>query len=139
MVELDGPFTSQFQSSSPQRRERARKSTLADRSTYAATRELAPSFPAVEGCLAWTRNGGSQDRVVAVVVGVTPHPGDGSTVTGRRTTGKVVQTTMSTEELDLMGDPLKDGQLWKRSLDLPGEPDAARSGLSGSEGAGRKR
>ena len=46
---------------------------------------------------------------------------------------------MSTEELDLMGDPPKDGQFWKRSPDLPGEPDAARSGQSGSEGAGRKR
>ena len=134
MVELDGPFTSQFQSSSPHRRERARKSTLTDRSTYAATRELTPFFPAAVGCLTWTRNGGSQDRVVAVVVGVTPHQGDGSTVTGRRTTGKVVQTTMSTEELDLMSDPLKDGPFWKRNHDLQGLPDAARSGLSGSRG-----
>jgi hypothetical protein len=70
----------QSRSSGPQRREHARKSVLADQSPYAATRELTLSFPVVVGCLAWTRNGGHQDRVVGVVVGIMPHPGDGSTV-----------------------------------------------------------
>ena len=48
-----------------------------------------------------------QHRVVVVVVGVTPHQGDGSAVTGRRTTGNDVQARMSPEALDLMRDPLR--------------------------------
>ena len=46
-----------------------------------------------------------QRRVIIVVVGVTPHQGDGSAVTGRRITGNVVQVPVGTEELDLMDDP----------------------------------
>src|SRR6266571_5288836 len=38
----------------------------------------------------------------------TPHQGDGSAVTGRRTTGNVVQAQGSTEELDLMCDPQRE-------------------------------
>jgi group II intron reverse transcriptase/maturase len=49
-----------------------------------------------------------QRRVVIVVVGVTPHQGDGSAVTGRRITGNFVQARISTEELDLMQDPLRE-------------------------------
>ncbi len=44
MVELEGPLTTQFRSSGPQRRERARKSALTGQRTYAATRDLIALF-----------------------------------------------------------------------------------------------
>jgi delta 1-pyrroline-5-carboxylate dehydrogenase len=49
-----------------------------------------------------------QRRVIGVVVGVTPHPGDGSAVTGQRVTGNFVQSLVSIEVLDLMKDPLRE-------------------------------
>ncbi|MGH8601515.1 MAG: hypothetical protein ACREXR_01655 [Gammaproteobacteria bacterium] len=49
-----------------------------------------------------------QRRVIVVVVGVTPHQGDGSAVTGRRITGNLVQSLVSIEVLDLMNDPLRE-------------------------------
>jgi RNA-directed DNA polymerase len=41
-------------------------------------------------------------------VGVTPHPGDGRTVTGRRATGDFVQAPVRLQGLDLMQDPLRE-------------------------------
>src|SRR5260370_25443999 len=79
------PITKQFRSSSPHRRERARKSALAGQSTDAATRDLIPLFRdrpqpvADQGQSALRRSEGDQRRVVIVVVGATPHRGDGST------------------------------------------------------------
>ena len=49
-----------------------------------------------------------QRRVIVLVVGVTPHRGDGSAVTGRRITGNFVQSLVSIEVLDLMNDPLRE-------------------------------
>src|SRR5215813_1735584 len=49
-----------------------------------------------------------QRRVIVIVVGVTPHQGDGSAVTGRRITGNFVQSLVSIEVLDLMNDPLRE-------------------------------
>src|SRR5215831_4313387 len=99
--------THQFhQSSRPHPRERARKSTLTRRHTFVATRDLAGLCLAFRaGASAWRMQESGQRRVVIVGVGVTPHRGDGSAVTGRRTTGNVVQAPVSTEELDLMCDP----------------------------------
>ncbi len=51
---------------------------------------------------------GDQCRVIIVVGGVTSTQGDGSAVAGRRITGNGVQAWMSTEELDLMRDPLQE-------------------------------
>ena len=53
-------------------------------------------------------NESGQRRVAIVVVGVTPHQGDGSAVTGRRATGDFVQAPVRIEELDLMDDPLRE-------------------------------
>jgi group II intron reverse transcriptase/maturase len=53
-------------------------------------------------------NESGQRRVAIVVGGVTPHQGDGSTVTGRRATGDFVQAPVRIEELDLMDDPLRE-------------------------------
>ena len=86
--EVDGyagwPTHQPHQSSSPQQRERARKSTLAGQRTFVATRDLAVLFLCDgahrPGWPAWTVSENSQRRVAIVVVGVTPHQGDGSTV-----------------------------------------------------------
>ena len=108
--EVDGyagwPTHQLHQSSSPQQPERARKSTLPRLDTFVATRDLAGLCLAPgPGASAWRMDEPGQCRVVLVVVGVTPHQGDGSAVTGRRTTGNIVQAQVRTEELDLMCDP----------------------------------
>jgi hypothetical protein len=108
---LGGPFTEQHRSSSPQQRERARKYTLADQSAFVATRDLIALLLAQftqPGWSAWKMNERGQRRVIVVVVGVTPHPGDGSAVTGQRITGNLVQSLVSIEVLDLMNDPLRE-------------------------------
>src|SRR5262249_16815939 len=92
--------------SSPHQRERARKSTLTRLHTFVATRDLTGlGLASGAGASAWRMQEPGQRSVVIVVVGVTPHRGDGSAVTGRRTTGNIVQAPVSTEELDLMCDP----------------------------------
>ena len=53
-------------------------------------------------------NESAQRRVAIVVVGRTPHQGDGSAVTGQRATGRFVQAQVSMEVLDLMDDPLRE-------------------------------
>jgi len=53
-------------------------------------------------------NESGQRRVAIVVGGVTPHQGDGSTVTGRRATGDFVQAPVRMEGLDLRNDPLRE-------------------------------
>src|SRR5919201_321601 len=111
--EVDGyagwPTHQPHQSSSPQQRERARKSTLPRPDPFVATRDLTGLCLAPRpGTSAWRMDEPGQRRVVIVVVGVTPHQGDGSAVTGRRTTGNAVQAQVSTEELDLMRDPQRE-------------------------------
>ncbi len=49
MVLLISPFAKQQQSSSPHRRERARKSTLASLGTFVATRDLIALFQRLKG------------------------------------------------------------------------------------------
>src|ERR687895_1336791 len=100
-----------------------------------------------------------QRRVIVVVVGVTPHQGDGSAVTGRRITGNFVQSLVSIEVLDLMNDPLRELEHLSKVLTVTsniirmggmrsrgrarqkvtGELGAAKSCLPSSEGAGRRR
>jgi RNA-directed DNA polymerase len=111
--EVDGyaswPIHQLHQSSSPHPRERAWKSTLPRPDTFVATRDLTGLCLALgAGPSAWRMHEPSQRRVVIVVVGVTPHQGDGSAVTGRRTTGNVVQAPVRMEELDLMDDPRRE-------------------------------
>jgi hypothetical protein len=90
----DGPFNRQHQSSSPQQRERARKYTLTGQSAFVATRDLITLLLVQfiqPGWSAWKKSERDQRRVIILVVGVTPHQGDGSAVTGRRITGNFVQ------------------------------------------------
>ena len=126
--EVDGyagwPTHQLHQSSSPHPRERARKSTLPRRHTFVATRDLTGlCLPSGTGSSAWRMDESGQRRVVIVVVGVTPHRGDGSAVTGRRTTGNVVQAPVRMEELDLMDDP-------QRELEHLGKKDRDRQLLA---------
>jgi hypothetical protein len=87
--------------------------------------------------------------VAIIVVGVAPHQGDGSAVTGRRATGNFVQAQVSMEVLDLMNDPLRELEHLRRLAaadsreysrqQVTGELGAARSCPPSSEGAGRRR
>jgi group II intron reverse transcriptase/maturase len=105
-VSLPSPSTWQAQSSKPASRERARKSTHPHRDAYAATKEPTVLTPKEgETCLEGYEN--SRGRVTVVVVGRTPHQGDGNAVYRAKghTQAEWFKQRERMEELDLVNAP----------------------------------